>query len=71
MIAWLQSKRILLYKPYHLQHHRDDNIQYAFLNGMTDSLLNIIARYCFKGYKNHADLHVSLYIKRTKLQTGF
>ena len=66
VIAWLQRNRFLLYKPYHSHHHRSDNIQYAFLNGMTDSLLNIIARYCYKGYKNHADLHISIYIKNFK-----
>jgi hypothetical protein len=69
VVAWLQRNRVLLYKPYHVQHHREDNIQYAFLNGMTDFLLNLIARHCFNGYKNHADLHVAHHIKRTPFKT--
>jgi hypothetical protein len=71
VIAWLQRNRFLLYKPYHLNHHRADNIQYAFLNGVSDFLLNIIARYCYKGYKNHADVHVAYYIKETLKNNPF
>lgn len=62
-IAWLQKNHILLNKSHHLPHHREDNIQYAFLNGLTDPVLNLIAASCCKGYKNHADFHVALYTR--------
>lgn len=61
VISFLQKYRILLSKNHHKHHHVSDNINYAFLNGMTDSLINIIAFYLYKGYKNYADLHVLAY----------
>ncbi len=61
IINILQKYRILLSKEHHKHHHIQDNINYAFLNGTTDWLLNIIAKYFFNGYKNHTDLHVRSY----------
>ena len=63
LLLWLQKHHILLSKEHHKAHHQFDNVQYAFLNGVTDPLINLIARYCFKGYKNDADKHTSAYIQ--------
>lgn len=65
VINWLQKYRILLSKKHHFVHHRNDNKQYAFLNGLTDPLLNKIANYFYAGYKNNADKHVQAYMKDT------
>lgn len=62
LIYSLQRYGILLSKKHHMSHHRHDNTHYAFLNGMTDPLLNIISRYYYSGYKNHADKHTAAYI---------
>ncbi len=53
---------VLLPKSHHVQHHTKDNKRYAFLNGITDPLLDIIAANIFKGYKNNTDLHYAKYI---------
>lgn len=66
MILWLQNHHILLSKEKHKAHHASDNIQYAFLNGVTDPLINLIARRCYQGYKNHADKHTKMYMERQK-----
>lgn len=63
IILWLQNHHILLSKQHHLPHHHSDNIQYAFLNGVSDPLLNIIARTLFNGYKTNADKHAKIYRK--------
>lgn len=63
IINKLQKYRILLSKQHHAAHHRKDNTHYAFLNGMTDPLLNKISHYYYVGYKNHADRHTLAYIK--------
>lgn len=65
-ILQLQKARILLSKTHHAKHHTKDNINYAFLNGITDPIINIIAKYLYKGYKNNSDLHVLAYYKQTK-----
>jgi sterol desaturase/sphingolipid hydroxylase (fatty acid hydroxylase superfamily) len=52
---------VLLSKRHHAAHHLRDNVNYAFLNGMTDPLLNVIARLFFKGYKLRTDLHYAAY----------
>lgn len=64
LVERLQRMHILLSKPHHRMHHRYDNTHYAFLNGMTDPLINIIARNWFLGYKHRADKHVEAYLKR-------
>lgn len=53
---------ILLSSRYHGQHHRQDNVQYAFLNGMTDPVLNWIAKRYYSGYKSTTDLHYAAYV---------
>lgn len=63
VIRSLQKYRLLLSKQHHVVHHRYDNMQYAFLNGMTDPLLNLISKYCYDGYKNNADKHIAAYVK--------
>jgi hypothetical protein len=52
---------VLLSKKHHAEHHLNDNTHYAFLNGWTDSLLNLIALRCYKGYKETSDLHFAGY----------
>lgn len=64
-ILWLQNNYVLLSKKRHKAHHCFDNIQYAFLNGVTDPLINLIARWSYKGYKNNADKHTQIYLQRT------
>ncbi|MDQ5987001.1 MAG: hypothetical protein CSYNP_02737 [Syntrophus sp. SKADARSKE-3] len=51
----------LLSKRHHARHHVQDNTHYAFLNGFTDPLINVIARKYSKGYKNGTDLHYAHY----------
>lgn len=48
---------VLLSKRHHAVHHLNDNVSYAFLNGLTDPLLNPIAKKFSRGYKQHTDLH--------------
>ena len=52
---------LLLSKRHHAPHHLRDNISYAFLNGFSDPLLNLIAAACCKGYKQQTDLHYAQY----------
>lgn len=52
---------ILLAKRRHARHHLHDNTGYAFLNGLTDPLINAIAARCSRGYKQHTDLHYATY----------
>lgn len=61
IVQYLQKYRILLSMKHHGFHHRNDNTHYAFLNGMTDPLVNLIAYHFCKGYKNHADLHLTIH----------
>jgi hypothetical protein len=52
---------LFLPKKHHGRHHVADNVNYAFLNGMTDPLLNLIARKFSPGYKNTTDRHYAAY----------
>lgn len=61
IISLLQKCYILLPKKHHAKHHLNDNINYAFLNGVTDPIINIIAKYLYTGYKENADKHVLAY----------
>lgn len=61
VITLLQKCWILLPKKHHAHHHRSDNMNYAFLNGVTDPIINAIARLLYPGYKNHSDKHVLAY----------
>ena len=53
--------RILLNKRHHGRHHVEDNVNYAFLNGLSDPIINIIAKKLYPGYKNTTDLHYAYY----------
>lgn len=66
IVRVLQKYRILLSKQHHAAHHISDNTHYAFLNGVTDPLLNLISKYCYDGYKNHADKHTAAYFSLIK-----
>jgi hypothetical protein len=57
----LGNSGILLSKRHHALHHLRDNVSYAFLNGLTDPLINLIAARCSRGYKGHTDLHYAAY----------
>ncbi|MDP1574258.1 MAG: fatty acid desaturase CarF family protein [Coxiellaceae bacterium] len=60
-IRWLQRCGILLSMQHHKIHHQKDNRNYAFLNGVTNPLLNLIASLCCKGYKNRSDKYIADY----------
>ena len=60
-VHFLQKIRVLIPKEYHAKHHQNDNRQYAFLNGMSDVVLDFIARRYFRGYKKASDLHYGRY----------
>lgn len=64
-VKYLQRCGILLNPQIHRKHHQQDNINYTFLNGCTDFIVNYIARKWYKGYKNRADLHSQLYTGQT------
>jgi len=64
VIRTLQKIRILLPEKHHAKHHVDDNTHYAFLNGVTDPLINFIAGKLCAGYRHHADLHALAYMDR-------
>ncbi len=57
----LQKVGLLLSKRHHARHHTQDNVNYAFLNGMTDPLLNRIAHRLYSGYKDTTDQHYATY----------
>ncbi len=58
---FLARSGLLLTKRHHAPHHLRDNNGYAFLNGFTDPLLDLIATACCTGYKQHTDLHYAQY----------
>jgi hypothetical protein len=64
VIRFLQKYHLLLSLKHHRLHHVHDNTHYAFLNGISNPLLNIIARKYFKGYKNYSDQYVRAYFKK-------
>ena len=57
----LQKMGLLLSMKYHEKHHSEDNKRYAFLNGMSDFLIDKIANKFYHGYKNHSDKHFENY----------
>jgi hypothetical protein len=61
MTGLLRRAGLFLSKKRHARHHLEENVQYAFLNGMTDPLLNVIARKLFRGYKDTTDRHYAAY----------
>jgi sterol desaturase/sphingolipid hydroxylase (fatty acid hydroxylase superfamily) len=60
-VRLLQRCGILLQPAHHALHHERDNVNYAFLNGVTDPLLNAIARRTCHGYITRVDRHVRAY----------
>lgn len=60
-VKFLQSIGLLLSMQHHEKHHTDDNIGYAFLNGMSDTLIDKIAKKFYKGYKFNSDMHYQKY----------
>jgi hypothetical protein len=52
---------ILLGKRHHARHHLENNVSYAFLNGLTDPLIDPIARRLYPGYKLTTDRHYAAY----------
>ncbi len=60
-VRQLQNMRILLSPKHHARHHTEDNVNYAFLNGMTDPAINLLAKVFYKGYKEGTDLHINKY----------
>ena len=61
LIHCLQNGGVLLSKKHHGIHHTADNKNYAFLNGVSDPLINFIADCIYDGYKSHSDLHAKAY----------
>lgn len=58
---FLRKIGFLLNKPHHGKHHMEDNVNYAFLNGISDPLINVIAKSLYAGYKNNTDKHYTYY----------
>lgn len=58
---FLARIKLLLPKRQHAAHHLQDNTSFTFLNGITDPLVNVIARKYFPGYKHTTDLHYATY----------
>jgi hypothetical protein len=61
LACWLGNCGILLGKRHHARHHLGNNVSYAFLNGLTDPLIDPIARRLYPGYKITTDLHFAAY----------
>ena len=61
LAGWLGNCNILLGKRHHARHHLHNNVSYAFLNGLTDPLIDPIARRLYPGYKTTTDLHYAAY----------
>jgi hypothetical protein len=57
----LGKLHVLMPATYHLRHHTQDNINYTFLNCMTDPVVNGIARLLNLGYKKTTDTHYAHY----------
>lgn len=62
LVHLFSKMRLLLPKRHHAKHHLEDNKNYAFLNGVTDPLLNLIAKLFYSGYKEGTDKHFEHYI---------
>ena len=60
-VSFMQKIRIILNKKHHAKHHVYDNMNYAFLNGISDPLINSIAKKFYKGYKEGTDRHYESY----------
>lgn len=62
VVKLLQILGLLLRKSKHKKHHKYDNVQYAFLNGMSDILIDKIAKKLYMGYKENSDKHYETYV---------
>lgn len=62
LVDFLGKYGLLLSKRHHARHHLQDNSNYAFLNGLSDPLINLIAEKYYKGYKHNTDLHFAHYV---------
>ena len=62
---FLARIKLLLPKRQHAAHHLQDNTSFTFLNGITDPLVNAIAKRYFPGYKTTTDLHYATYTSKT------
>lgn len=66
VVRALQRARIILHPDHHRHHHEADNTHYAFLNGMTDPLLNRIAKRLYpKGYVDTTEAHSAAYYRES------
>jgi len=61
-VHFLQDIGILLSPSRHKQHHQGNNEKYAFLNGMSDFIIDAIAHKLYKGYKVTTDKHYETYV---------
>ncbi len=57
----MQKIGVLLSVSKHRKHHKGDNVQYTFLNGMSDFIVDAIAKRVYKGYKTTTDRHYEAY----------
>jgi hypothetical protein len=57
----LQRIGLLVSVKHHERHHQHDNVNYAFLNGWSDPLINWLARRFCSGYSTTTDKHSALY----------
>lgn len=67
LVRALQRVRLLLPPEHHAVHHSRDNVRYAFLNGITDPLIDAIAKRSCGGYVGRVDLHVQKYRKLSRV----
>ncbi|WP_324172212.1 fatty acid desaturase CarF family protein [Sulfurimonas sp.] len=61
IVLFLQKIGLLLSMNHHERHHMEDNNRYAFLNGMSDFILDKIAKIFYGGYKDNLDKHYEMY----------
>lgn len=59
--VFLRRAGLLMSNRYHVRHHTKDNINYAFLNAMTDPLTDAIAKILYTGYRKTTDTHYAFY----------
>jgi hypothetical protein len=57
MTRLINTSGVFLSKRHHARHHLADNVEYAFLHGFTDPILNVISKKLYRGYKHTTDLH--------------
>ena len=66
VVRALQRTRVLLHPDHHRAHHEADNTHYAFLNGMSDPLINRIAQRLYpEGYVATTEAHSAPYYRES------